>query len=64
MTSHPRPESVAEQISCEVCHKEIPVSEAMRFETEDYVAHFCGLDCYSTWKNRGGTLDQKSDNKG
>lgn len=52
MTTHPRPESVAERISCEVCHKEIPLSEAMRFETEDYVAHFCGRECFSTWKDR------------
>jgi hypothetical protein len=63
MTSHPRPESVAEQISCEVCHKEIPLSEAMRFETEDYVAHFCGLDCFSTWKDRSAGFDQKQQEK-
>ena len=50
MTTHHRPEAVAETIPCDVCHKEIPYSAAMTFEAADYVAHFCGLDCYSKWK--------------
>ena len=50
MTTHSRPQTAEEQVSCEVCLKEIPGSEAKRFETEDYVAYFCGLDCYSKWK--------------
>jgi Domain of unknown function (DUF3330) len=57
MTTHPRPAPVAEIIPCEVCHKEIPLSEAERFEAADYVAHFCGLDCYSTWKHRSEVLN-------
>jgi hypothetical protein len=36
-------------VSCEVCLKSIPVSEARSAETEDYVAYFCGLDCYDLW---------------
>lgn len=59
MTTHPRPETVAEKLSCDVCHKEIPLSEANRFEAQDYVAHFCGLDCYSTWKERSETREPK-----
>ena len=59
MTTHPRPQSVAEKISCEVCHKEIPLSEAKRFEAEDYVANFCGLDCFSTWKQRSEAQKQQ-----
>jgi len=50
MTTHPNPQSVTEKVSCEICLKEIPLSEAKRFEAEDYVANFCGLDCYATWK--------------
>jgi len=42
----------SEIVSCEVCLKEVPLSEAKRFEDEDYVAHFCGLDCYAEWKRR------------
>lgn len=42
-----------EHIACEVCHKEVPLSEAIIPEAADYVAHFCGLDCYDQWKNSG-----------
>ena len=59
MTNHPRPDTVTEKISCDICHKEIPLSEANRFEVEDYVAHFCGLECYSTWKQRSESPDQQ-----
>lgn len=39
-------------ISCEVCMKEVPLSEAHIPETSDYVAHFCGLECYGKWKKQ------------
>ena len=41
-----------EKISCDICRKEVPLSEAMIPEAEDYVAHFCGLECYTTWKKQ------------
>lgn len=64
MTSHPRPDTVVEKIPCDVCHKEIPLSEANRFEAEDYVAHFCGLECYTTWKERSEAVArQQKENK-
>lgn len=58
MTTHPRPQLPAELVSCEVCHKEIPLSEADHFEAQDYVAHFCGLECYSVWKLRSEALER------
>lgn len=60
MTTQPRPHSATEMIPCDVCHKEIPLSEAERFEAQDYVAHFCGLECYSTWKQRSEALDRQN----
>ena len=39
-------------IACEVCLKEIPESHAKTAEADDYVAHFCGLDCYQKWKTQ------------
>lgn len=42
-----------EQVSCEVCMKEIPVSEARSSEASDYVHHFCGAECYEKWKKQG-----------
>jgi hypothetical protein len=40
-------------VSCEVCLKEVPPSSGKSVEAEDYVVHFCGLDCYKVWKEKG-----------
>jgi len=40
------------QVACEVCIKEIPVSEAKSDEAADYVRYFCGLDCYEAWSSQ------------
>lgn len=37
-------------MNCRVCMKEIPASEAKVREAEDYVMHFCGLDCLQAWE--------------
>ncbi|MFZ2300854.1 MAG: DUF3330 domain-containing protein [Gallionella sp.] len=39
-------------VSCDMCRKEVPLSEAVIPEAADYVAHFCGLNCYSQWKKQ------------
>jgi len=59
MTTHPHPLPEIETVSCEICLKEVPLSEANRFEAEDYVAHFCGLECFSTWKQRSEAHKQQ-----
>lgn len=41
-----------ELVECEVCLKEIPVSEATSEEVSDYVTYYCGLDCYEKWKKQ------------
>ena len=45
---------MVERVFCEVCLKEVPKSEAAMAEARDYVAYFCGLDCYRKW------MDQRS----
>lgn len=60
MTTHPHSLPENETISCEVCLKEIPLSESARFEAEDYVAHFCGLECFATWKQRSEAEKQRN----
>jgi len=40
----------AEQVSCEVCLKEVPKSEASVAEASDYFMYFCGLECFEKWK--------------
>ena len=41
-------------VACEVCLKEVPISEATIPEATDYFAHFCGIECYEKWKKQGG----------
>lgn len=52
-----------ELISCEICLKSIPQQGSKSVETTDYVAYFCGLDCYDVWlrqnKDKTDSLDSK-----
>ena len=52
MTSKGKPVAL-ESVQCDVCMKEVPVSEATVPEATDYVVHFCGLECYEKWKAQG-----------
>ena len=45
-------DKVQELVSCEICLKEVPLNDATNPEMDDYVAHFCGLECYEQWKNQ------------
>lgn len=42
-----------EKVECEICLKEIPISESKSSEATDYVIHFCGLECYEKWNTQG-----------
>ncbi len=53
MSANPMPIEL-EPLSCEICLKEIPVSEAKSEEATDYVVYFCGLDCYQQWLTQTG----------
>lgn len=39
-----------EKIACHVCKKVIPKATAVHAEGEEYVLHFCNLDCLNYWK--------------
>lgn len=52
------------RIACEICLREVPVNDAANPETDDYVAHFCGLECYEIWKNRDGENKDKDKKSG
>jgi hypothetical protein len=43
--------SDTERVACDVCLREVPRSEAIVPEAVDYVAYFCGLQCFEKWKN-------------
>ena len=48
MVDKPKPTDV-ELVPCAVCQREIPKSVALSSEVQDYVLHFCGIDCYEEW---------------
>ncbi|TXT37063.1 MAG: hypothetical protein FD135_3852 [Comamonadaceae bacterium] len=41
-------------LTCAVCMKEIPLSEAVIPEALDYVVHFCSPNCYEKWHLQKG----------
>jgi len=63
MTTHDKPTEL-EPVKCEVCLKEVPVSEALIPEASDYFVHFCGLECYEKWKEQGDKSKVKDNNPG
>ena len=48
MNHHPE---APEIINCEICLKEVPVSNASSAEVHEYTLYFCGLECYDQWVN-------------
>ena len=57
MTTSHRPVDV-ERVACEICLREVPLSEATVPEAADYVAYFCGLECYEKWKRQSDKLNE------
>ena len=39
-------------VACDVCLTEIPESVAIHQEADEYVQHFCGIECYAKWKEQ------------
>jgi hypothetical protein len=63
MTTTNKPVDV-ERVACEICLKEVPLSEATVPEATDYVVHFCGLECYEKWKNQRAKADDQVERPG
>ncbi|MDH3342980.1 MAG: DUF3330 domain-containing protein [Gammaproteobacteria bacterium] len=51
MNSHNQPAEI-ENVSCEICLREVPHSESQNAEVDDYVVNFCGLECYEKWQEQ------------
>ena len=47
-----------EKVECQVCLKEVPVSEAKSEEARDYVVYFCGLECYAKWQGQNSNNNE------
>lgn len=41
-------------VRCAVCLKEVPADAVNVADAQDYVHHFCGLDCLDVWRRRAG----------
>ncbi|WP_455211756.1 DUF3330 domain-containing protein [Kaarinaea lacus] len=41
-----------DNVACQICLDEIPQSVAISHEADDYTQHFCGIKCYSLWKEK------------
>ncbi len=41
-----------QKIACHVCKKLIPKAAALHAEGEEYVLHFCNIECLDYWKNQ------------
>ena len=62
MSSDKKPVEL-EQVSCDICLKEVPISESTTPETDEYVAHFCGLECYEKWKMQNKNTSEHGNTK-
>ena len=51
MTEKPIPKE-PEYIACQVCMEQIPKSASISNESDQYARHFCGIECYSQWKQK------------
>lgn len=47
-------ENACTVLSCAVCLKEVPSDAVTQMDAQDYVLHFCGLDCLARWRSQSG----------
>ena len=61
MTDKPIPRE-PENLTCKVCLEEIPSSVSTSQEGDEYTQHFCGIECYSIWKQKQeGSITNKDE---
>lgn len=47
-------------LSCAVCLKEVPADAIELMDAQDYVLHFCGLDCLEEWRKQAAKCGSQS----
>lgn len=57
-------ENSCTMVSCEVCLKEVPADSVNVTDAQDYVHHFCGLDCLEAWQKQAAIRRQAGPEKG
>jgi hypothetical protein len=59
--SQDKPETqLPQQVSCQLCRKQLPADEAVVEEAKDYVHWFCGQDCYQRWQHEHSQDEESS----
>jgi len=46
-------------LSCEVCLKEIPADSVKLADAQEYIHHFCGLDCLGAWQKQSALVNKR-----
>ena len=44
----------SESVACTVCQQEIPHTDGLSVEAQEYLFFFCGPGCYSSWQQENG----------
>jgi YHS domain-containing protein len=42
----------SDRVACQVCGRELPVSEALVSEARDYIYHFCSNECLARFEQQ------------
>ena len=50
-----------ELLDCSICMQEIPATGGASEEAEDYVRHFCGLECYAQWAQQRDETEENTE---
>jgi hypothetical protein len=51
-------------VSCEICLKDMPADAINVTDAQDYVHHFCGLECLEAWQKQAGVRQPAPPEKG
>jgi len=51
-TTEKLPPIKSDTVTCSICLTEIPESVAVSNEADEYAQYFCGIECYTRWRNK------------
>ena len=57
-------EKACTALTCAVCLKEVPPDAINVTDAQDYVHHFCGLNCLEAWQKQAAIRQQAGPEEG
>ena len=57
-------EKACTTLTCAVCLKEVPADAINVTDAQDYVQHFCGLNCLEAWQKQRAIRPQAGPDEG